>query len=999
MAAPTIDIDYTNPAHVLAPMPAELRAMTSENGGSRFGYATKTFRTHNVNAGSETSETFLVSGIFFDASSGRQQNLVKALNVIFDLDLVDVAMEGKTAEGEDLFPKFLKRAINFFNDSNISEVYTTSKGQPVRIADASLDADKSVNSAVIKAYLTCLSQDDLIGLVKKVLPDHIEFISEQLNGKLPSAITYSGTGYHLHYHIADDEGWGDKAEAVLTSERFEQVRCNINEMKAGYKRLIKAFATSFGYSLDNKLSQIGTAATRDIGTLNIKNGENHKTVTQLTDVVDAEGNPLWDATSRLGLSDFVIPAEATQTSSSPTAEKVKAQRGRPAKPKAAVPLELSSDAKVTLNMNGNDYTITVEELQTMWGKLRDIGAVVEETSGPWKGQEKLSPIRLDWVSNGSLNAWVRRDPNDKHGALRFTLDVEKYSHVDPEAWHEGENGKKVGHWVYNGSLISMLEKGDKGQILVTPTNMHLIMEREPRLVGQMRYNSRLHRYEVSASLHRRVTNPTSFIHKAISSDAWLPMQDVHETAIGNILFDYFGRPVADKTLHAQLVLFCSRNGVDPVHNWVESQQWDGVSRVDTWLPELLNMKRSDENYGLYAAYGRTTILSIVRAAYTIPNDPVMLQTMLLLTGRQGDGKSTIAALLGGVKHLGRTYFSESELRFDKPADLMAQLRGKVVAEVPEMAAMSRSDMNTIKSFLTKGTEDQREAYNKHRSQFDRATYLIGTTNDLICLKDPTGNRRFMVVDMFSALDENNKGRRWDMPAFEAIIPQLYAEAYMRVVQGVGIPAARQKHLNRYASQVVEDWNLTQAEMELQAIANERHAVADVVGEAFNNILEGYLERGQLKIKSNIVVQELQQHYPHVKVTNQVMSNHMTRCGWVRKKSNGLAVWVHDGKPTPQGPTDPTNEPRRKSSKAETAPKAEKAPKAPKTEPKAEAEQLKHINSVEEAEKLINEGKIKMSDDDTQRFAGLMTRREGANAIAKLTIEGMIKTLVNSYINA
>jgi len=975
---------HNRPA-VVGPMPTHLAEMKDADGSPRFTYTGKSFSTFRVDSGTSLNDYFEVTGVFLDNSSLKRSNLVKATSVVFDCDLVDVVLDGTGADGNRFLPLFVARAKEFFAQHSITQVYTTSKGEVINVNDASDSLDPEefkaklpATTAVIKAYLTYQPAPHLTQLVTELLPTHIAFISEQLNGKLPTIATYSGTGYHLHYFLDDNDGWGESG--LSFAAEGQDAKANIDEMKVAYKKLNAAFGKKFGYTLDNKLSQIGTAATRNIGTINGKNARSPKTVAKL-DLKDANGNPLTDENTRLTCADFVIPAAKEEEAKSKPRDAAKKNKGgRPKKAKEFKPYVISGDETITIkDASGAEKTFTVEEVAEAWDQFKQMGLVTTETTGEWKGMEKLTPCRLDWISNSSLNAWVRKDPNDDRGALRFICDVQKYSHITPEAWHDKDgSGHLVGHWVYRGSLFSQLVLDEKGRVVVSGTNLFVILDRDPRFMGQIRTNTRLNRVEVSAKLHIEINNPNSFVARHIASDMWVPINDMHETYIGNALQEsYFNRVVSTTWLHAQINLYANMRGVDPVHTWIESVAWDGKNRLDTWLPELLNMPKTHENYKIYAAYGRTAMLSIVRATYTMPSDPVMFQTMLVFAGKQEDGKSTLAALLGAAQYVGREYFSESELAFDKPADLMAQLRGKMVAEIPEMASMTKHDMNTIKSFLTKGSESQREAYAKNRTLFDRATYFVGTTNQEICLKDPTGNRRFMVVNFYKDYHRGPNGERWDKPAMEAAIPQLYAEAYQRVVLGQHIPQTRKTHLSYYQGAVVEDWNLTQEERALQDELNLKFSPADVVNEAISEILERYIKNGQLTLQSTSVMSELKQADPTLKIGSLTLSNLLSQNGWSRRKTNGRMVWEYQG--------------------AVAKPKTTKASK-PKKEPRREPQKKKAVvtaaQTAEEAIEMVQSGAVTLPDDDKARFDGLLQRFNEGNAIVKISLAETIKTLVN-----
>ena len=61
--------------------------------------------------------------------------------------------------------------------------------------------------------------------------------------------------------------------------------------------------------------------------------------------------------------------------------------------------------------------------------------------------------------------------------------------------------------------------------------------------------------------------------------------------------------------------------------------------------------------------------------------------------------------------------------------------------------MNKSEMNTVKQFLSKTEDVYREPYGRRTKPFPRSCIIVGTTNDKEFLKDRTGNRRFWPVDL------------------------------------------------------------------------------------------------------------------------------------------------------------------------------------------------------------------------------------------------------------
>jgi hypothetical protein len=141
--------------------------------------------------------------------------------------------------------------------------------------------------------------------------------------------------------------------------------------------------------------------------------------------------------------------------------------------------------------------------------------------------------------------------------------------------------------------------------------------------------------------------------------------------------------------------------------------------------------------------------------------------MLVLNGQTDLGKSTFFARLAG------DWFSDS-LNFTdmgKGKDAAEKIQGVWIVEIPELAGLSKMDVNNIKGFLSRRDDQYRPSYGRTVESHPRQCIIVGSTNaeNAGFLRDTTGNRRFWVVRVWGG---SNKG--WDLP--ETDVPQIWAEA-------------------------------------------------------------------------------------------------------------------------------------------------------------------------------------------------------------------------------
>lgn len=117
---------------------------------------------------------------------------------------------------------------------------------------------------------------------------------------------------------------------------------------------------------------------------------------------------------------------------------------------------------------------------------------------------------------------------------------------------------------------------------------------------------------------------------------------------------------------------------------------------------------------------------------------------LVLKGPQGIGKSYFARWLCSV---GLEYFQEGML-IPSDKDHKLRLAQKWIWAVDEFGATdSRKAQLEMKAFLTVDQVNERPPYARFAQQMPRVCNLIATTNDAAFLNDPSGSRRYLVLDM------------------------------------------------------------------------------------------------------------------------------------------------------------------------------------------------------------------------------------------------------------
>lgn len=213
-----------------------------------------------------------------------------------------------------------------------------------------------------------------------------------------------------------------------------------------------------------------------------------------------------------------------------------------------------------------------------------------------------------------------------------------------------------------------------------------------------------------------------------------------------------------------------RNKFNPANERLRelSEQWDKTPRLQTWLIDHFNAAHNPLNDAYLREIGEKWMVGVA-ARVLFPG--CKRDDVLILRGQQGLMKSTAAAAIADC--IQPDSFSDC-LGDLSGKEARSAIRGLVIAELGELAALNKSDMESTKAFVAAKKDRFREAYGRGERDYPRTVSFIGTTNDPTFLKDPTGNRRWWPVTV---------ERNIDMQRFNDVLPQLLGEAAHKAMAG------------------------------------------------------------------------------------------------------------------------------------------------------------------------------------------------------------------------
>ncbi len=287
-----------------------------------------------------------------------------------------------------------------------------------------------------------------------------------------------------------------------------------------------------------------------------------------------------------------------------------------------------------------------------------------------------------------------------------------------------------------------------GQIKPTIDNIWLILENDPNLRGKFALNEFAGRGEILGELPWCSFNGRRAWSDNDNQGLYWYMEKVYKIT-GN------GKIDGALSLHSE------RHKFNEVKDYLSTLQWDGVPRLDTLFIDYLGA--DDTNY-----VRTVTRKSFVAAVARAMNPGCKYDTMLILAGPQGLGKSTL------LDRMSRGWFNDG-IRTFEGKEASELLQGVWLIEIQELDAFRKTDVSRIKQFLSLRYDRFRAAYGRHVKDIPRCCVFFGTTNTAEFLRDRTGNRRFWPVDV--GRTHRTKSIWEDLTEDE--INQLWAEAVIR----------------------------------------------------------------------------------------------------------------------------------------------------------------------------------------------------------------------------
>lgn len=323
---------------------------------------------------------------------------------------------------------------------------------------------------------------------------------------------------------------------------------------------------------------------------------------------------------------------------------------------------------------------------------------------------------------------------NKDGAAPILLDKERAADMEFEDITDEEE-----------DFREKLKRDRRGTPESDVFNCLIVLKYDPALKGKIRLDEFAHRLVVIDDLPWRGKDETPY---------WT---DTDDACLRNYFATKYlikGKGIIDDALQE----VTQANKFHPVREYLTGLTWDCECRVDTLFIDYIGAE--DTEY--IRAVTRKWMCGAV-ARVMVPG--IKFDTAIVLYGAQGLGKSLI------LERLGRKWFNNSLVDI-KTKDALEQIQGSWINELAELAPTYKNDNEIVKAFISRTSDRFRSPYGRRTEEYPRQCVFAGSTNNLMFLKDRTGNRRFWPITG----DKDRKTKNaWDITQDD--IDQLWAEAY------------------------------------------------------------------------------------------------------------------------------------------------------------------------------------------------------------------------------
>ena len=363
-------------------------------------------------------------------------------------------------------------------------------------------------------------------------------------------------------------------------------------------------------------------------------------------------------------------------------------------------------------------------------------------------------LQAKGLTDGSILAACLSENRDK---CNPPLDDEEVTKIVESALKHDKGTLAVPSAAVELDLLKTTDSKGNEKIRQCGENVARVILGDPALAGKIKDDTFGHRLMYLGQLEWRA--------KGDNYGDWTDKDDSALRAYLDIKYNLRNKADYEDGFNMALL----ENSYNPLTGFLDALEWDGKHRIDTVMTDYLGVKSTKYNVAAF----RVFLQGAVRRAY----DPgCKFDYMMVLIGKQGDGKSTFFKMLACNDEWYDENFNFKDTNSKTTIEHMA---GKWFLEMGEMDTMKK-DMVTadaLKAFITTVADTYRVPFGRRPERRPRQCVFCGTSNDKNFLKDRTGNRRYLPIDCEATPETKKRIFNYDQarPYFRQVIAEAVAE--------------------------------------------------------------------------------------------------------------------------------------------------------------------------------------------------------------------------------
>ena len=207
--------------------------------------------------------------------------------------------------------------------------------------------------------------------------------------------------------------------------------------------------------------------------------------------------------------------------------------------------------------------------------------------------------------------------------------------------------------------------------------------------------------------------------------------------------------IPQKIADSYLKLLGDKEQYNPIYDWIESKEWDGIDRLQTFYDSVITKREFPKE--MKELLMRKWLISCCASAAMTSG--YIGKGVLTFQGDQNIGKTTWVRNL--VPKDLQNYIKDNVILDPSNKDSIMTCIQHWIVELGELdGTFKKTDPAKLKGFISSNCDVLRRPYERKETRFHRKTTFFASVNDFEFLIDHTGNVRFWVIPVIEFKDYN-----------------------------------------------------------------------------------------------------------------------------------------------------------------------------------------------------------------------------------------------------